>query len=191
MKTDIVQASDALVNSDVERLEFEVNSTADFQALRQKWTERQRIPKLVASPETGDVLLSGPQVIREKLSGDESAGALQVCYVTLEPGPGAPAHHQPTEDELWFAVDGEWEWTVGAQTIQASKGAFAYIPRNTTHTFRNVGTTTATMFTLNTPAGHERGFRKAGELRKIPGADVRGMLKDYGIIFHPPEDKPA
>lgn len=185
MKNDLVKASDARVNTKVEKTDFTVNNSADFQRLRQIWTELPRTPKVLSASDEGDVLLSaGGQVIREMLGGEESAGALQVCYVTLEPGPGAGDHHQPNEDELWFCVEGEWEWTVGEKTIRAGKGAFAYIPRNTTHRFRNVGTTTAVMFTLNTPAGHERGFRRVGESLNTPGVNVREILEAHDIVFH-------
>jgi quercetin dioxygenase-like cupin family protein len=185
MKTDAVTQSDARVNTQVERLDFPIGSIGDFENLRHAWTALPRIPKIVPGPDDAEVILSnGRQVIREMLTGDESAGALQVCFVTLEPGPGAPDHHQPTEDEMWFCIDGDWEWTVGEKTQRVGAGAFAYIPRNTTHRFRNVGTTAARMFTLNTPAGHERGFRRAGESVGDPNIDVRGILAAHGIIFH-------
>lgn len=183
MKPEAVRENDALVNAPVKPLELEVRSSDDFQRLRREWTERPRIPKLVEAAD-GEVLLDGAQMIRCLLSGDESAGSAQVSYITLEPGPGAIDHHQPREDELWFAVEGDWEWTVGEKTMRVGKGAFAYIPRNTTHRFANVGTTTAAMFTLNTPAGHERGFRKVGQHESAPIPEKLAILAAHDFVFH-------
>ncbi|BCW91002.1 hypothetical protein sos41_41790 [Alphaproteobacteria bacterium SO-S41] len=184
MQTDEVRASDARVNVAAVPLVREIRTTDDYQALREAWTALPRLPRLLGAGEGAVILADGRQVIRAVLTGDESAGALQVSYVTLEPGPGAPPHHQPREDELWFALDGEWEWTVGETTMRVGKGAFAYIPRNTTHRFANVGTTTAAMFTLNTPAGHERGFRKAGENPDMSIAERRAVLAAHDFVFH-------
>ena len=64
--------------------------------------------------------------------------------------------------------------------------AFAYAPRDTTHTFANVGDTTAIMLTVNTPAGHERGFQGVNKLNS-EGASVDALQKHFAnhdFLFH-------
>jgi mannose-6-phosphate isomerase-like protein (cupin superfamily) len=184
--------SDALVNSAVDDVPFDVNSNGDYQALRHRWTSLPRIPKFLDGAEVAAsplILSLAGQSIRLLLKGEESAGSLMVAHVTMEPGAmGAPDHHQPSEDELWFAVQGEWEWKIGNETRRVGPGAFAYAPRNTTHAFSNVGKTSATMFTINTPAGHERGFKMINKLTQSnsSGAELQQTLGHHDFVFHSP-----
>jgi quercetin dioxygenase-like cupin family protein len=179
-----VIASDALVNQNVEPISFEVHSTDDFHNLREAWSKRTKIPKVINLDE-GKSIEAGLQHIRMMLSGDESAGGIQVCYDLLEPGVVVPPHYQPYEDELFFVVDGEIEVTVGTETKTLCKGGFGYAPRNTTHAFRNVTDKPASMFTLNTPAGHERGFQAAERILKRGGgpAEIMTELGKHDFIF--------
>jgi quercetin dioxygenase-like cupin family protein len=134
----------------------------------------------------GKPIEAGLQHIRMMLSGDESAGGIQVCYDLLEPGVVVPPHYQPYEDELFFVVDGEIEVTVGDETKVLRKGGFGYAPRNTTHAFRNATDKPASMFTLNTPAGHERGFQAAERILKRGGSltEIMAELGKHDFIFH-------
>jgi quercetin dioxygenase-like cupin family protein len=180
-----VKASDVLVNREVQALPFDVHSPHDFHQLREVWSAQTKIPKLVNLAE-GKPIEAGLQHMRMMLSGDESAGGIQVCYDLLDPGVVVPPHYQPDEDELFFVVDGEIEITVGAQTKILRKGGFGYAPRNTTHAFRNVTDKPAAMFTLNTPAGHERGFQAAERILNNGGTltDVMTELRKHDFIFH-------
>lgn len=185
--------SDARVNQAVPFLEHEIRSAADLQALRELWKGLPRIPKLVQGDEAPIIANSATQCVRLALSSEESAGAVQVCHATLLPGVGAPMHHQPQEDELWFVVEGEFVWTVGAIKQTVRKGGFAYIPRNTTHAFENVTDKPAVMFAINMPGGHERGFMAAAKMRAAgqPTEQVRAALADYDFRFHQLGDQPA
>ena len=185
--------SDARVNQTVSPLEHEITSPADLHELRERWASLPRIPKLLHAQDAPIISNTANQCVRLALSSDESAGAVQVCYVVLKPGLGAPMHHQPEEDELWFAVDGELVWTVGNETRTVRKGGFAYVPRNTTHAFENAGSEPAVMFALNIPGGHERGFMAAAAMRAagLPTEEVRAALKNYDFFFHQLGDAPA
>ncbi len=180
-----VQTSDALVNKYVEPVPFDVRSTDDFHRLREVWSKRQKIPKLL-NLDDGKPIEAGLQHIRMMLSGDESAGGIQVCYDLLEPGVVVPPHYQPYEDELFFVVEGEIEVTVGTETKILRKGGFGYAPRNTTHAFRNATDKPASMFTLNTPAGHERGFQAAERILKRGGTltEIMDELGKHDFMFH-------
>src|SRR5262249_35066226 len=151
---------DALVNTPVERVAFDVQSPNDYHRLREVWGQKTKHPKLL-NLEEGKPIEAGLQHMRMMLCGDERAGGLPVCYDILDPGTVVPGHYQPFEDELFFVVEGEIEVTVGNETKVLRKGGFGYAPRNTTHAFRNTSSNRAAMFTLNTPAGHERGFLAA------------------------------
>lgn len=185
--------SDARVNQPAPQLEHEIRSAADLQALRERWSTLPRIPKLVQGEDCPVISKTQNQCVHLALASEESAGAVQVCYTVLLPGVGAPMHHQPQEDELWFALEGEFIWTVGNETSTVGKGGFAYIPRNTTHAFLNPGDRPAVMFAINIPGGHERGFMAAAKMRAAgqPSEEVRAALKDYDFHFHQPADQPT
>jgi mannose-6-phosphate isomerase-like protein (cupin superfamily) len=114
--------TDHMINRPVEDVKFDLSSRDDYQELRKLWTTLPKIPKLVDGSECPIILDTGGQIIRSLLKGEESAGALMVAMVTLAAGAdGAPNHHQPLEDEFWFALQGEWEWTVGSRRSHAAE----------------------------------------------------------------------
>ena len=182
-----VNAPDATVNTPVDDVDFDVDSSAAYQELRQLWTAMPRVPRLMDATTAPVILSGGGQTIRLLLKGEESAGSLMVAYVSMEPGAGAvPDHHQPFEDELWFAIQGDWEWKIGTETMRVGPGGFAYAPRGTTHTFANLGDTTAIMLTINTPAGHERGFEGLSKLTS-DGASADALAQHFAnhdFVFH-------
>jgi mannose-6-phosphate isomerase-like protein (cupin superfamily) len=182
-----VNSPDDTVNMPVEDVEFEVDSSADYQRLRQRWTALPSVPKLVDAATAPVILSGGGQTIRLLLRGEESAGSLMVAHVSLEPGGNAvPDHHQPFEDELWFAIEGEWEWKIGTETRRVGPGGFAYAPRNTTHAFANVGQSVAIMLTINTPAGHERGFIGLSKLLGEGASEdtIARHFANHDFVFH-------
>ena len=64
-----------------------------------------------------------------------------------------PRHTHSCEDEVWYVLEGEIVFTLGAETRTTGPGSFVYIPRRTPHTFQ-IKSETARWF----------GFGLAGEL---------------------------
>ena len=178
--------SDARVNQPTSFVDHKIESPEDFRRLRKIWKQLPRIPKLVQANECPVIGTTPNQTVHLALSSEESAGAVQVCYAVLQPGVGAPVHHQPEEDELWFAIEGEFVWTVGNEKRTVRKGGFAYVPRNTTHAFENAADEPAIMFAINIPGGHERGFMIASKMRAEGQSteQVHAALKNYDFRFH-------
>src|SRR6186713_2328218 len=117
----------------VARVDMAVDSAADFAVLRQRFRELPARPKVLRTREAGlDISSPGRQSL-SLLIGEETAGVLYSTDVYLSPGFGAPPHHQPTEEELWYLVEGELDVRVGTQSATIRAGAFAFIPRDTTH----------------------------------------------------------
>lgn len=179
--------ADHRVNRAAPTLDLPVTSVGDYRRLRAEMAKLPRTPKLVHAE---DCPPGPPNPIRDSrllLRGEESAGEMMVNYIVAQPGLAAPPHYQLNEDELWFAVSGEWLWTVGDRQMRARQGDFAYIPRDTTHAFVALGVGPAAMFTLNTPAGHERfldiGFRLIQE--NAPPEVRKAHNAAYETVFHP------
>lgn len=171
----------------LERLDFAVGSLADFTELRRRFSALPMAPKIMPSRDTGVDISSPGRKSLTLLVGEETAGVMYATEAHLMPGFGAPPHHQPTEEELWYIVDGELDVRVGTQATTVRAGAFAYIPRNTTHTFKNNRTAPARLLAWDSPAGHERAFEEMGRkaaqgIVEFPA--LRSMFANYGVMIH-------
>ena len=176
----------------VARLEFPIGSPEDFGELRRRFGALPVRPKLVEGRAAGTDISSPGRQSQTLLIGEETAGALYATDVYLSPGFGAPSHHQPTEEELWYLLEGELDVRVGAQRAKLRAGAFAYIPRDTTHAFKNNGTKLARLLAWNSPGGHERAFEEMGRLAKqgvTAFPDLRKMFHRHGVELHPDENQ--
>src|SRR6478752_3174231 len=107
----------------------------------------------VVRPGEATVHQLGDSVIETLLFGARAGAAFDVIRGTVAPGGGPPPHIHRREDEITFVVDGEFEYVVGEQIIRASAGTCLFLPRNVVHHFRNIGTTTGTLFGIATPGG--------------------------------------
>jgi quercetin dioxygenase-like cupin family protein len=97
-----------------------------------------------------------------KATAAQTGGSLMAVEVLAAPGGGPPPHVHAGEDELWYVLDGEFEILMGEETMRASAGAFAFVPRGTLHRFENVGDTPSRVLILFTPGGFEGFFFEAG-----------------------------
>ncbi len=178
----------------VARLDFQVASPGDFEELRRRFTSLPMQPKVLQSRDGGTDISSPGRQSLSLLVGEETAGKLYATDVFLMPGFGAPSHHQPTEEELWYLLEGELDVRVGRRRTTIRAGSFAYIPRKTTHAFRNNGSAPARLLAWNSPAGHERAFEamRAMAARGITAfPDLRDMFRTHEVVMHADENQSA
>ncbi|MBV8135296.1 MAG: cupin domain-containing protein [Deltaproteobacteria bacterium] len=171
----------------VEKTVFSINTSEDFARLRQLWSKLPMIPKVTRVEDAPSVFRLPGSTIKVLMSGEESGGSVSVFYQEVEPGSGAPPHHQPNEEEHFFILEGEMEMTVGNQTITAKPGTFVFAPRNATHAFKNRGTSVCKFLTWNSPAGHERMFEAGQRMGEQGVKDLelrRRTLTAHDTIFH-------
>ena len=82
----------------------------------------------------------------------------------MPPGGVAPAHIHQREDESFYVVEGEFEFSRDGETIRAGAGSLFYVPRGSLHAFKNVGEERGRLLMSQTPGGlHERFFEEIGE----------------------------
>jgi quercetin dioxygenase-like cupin family protein len=115
------------------------------------------------APGEGKALWVAGGLVTLKVGGEDTDGAYSLFEVELQPEVGPPPHVHHREDETFCVLEGELEFLVGERTIRASAESVIYGPRNVPHTFKNVGTTPATMLAFVTPAGIEEFFEEVGE----------------------------
>ena len=96
---------------------------------------------LIVEPNGGERLrFLGASTMRLKVDDVRSSGAIAFYEYLSEPGvQGPPQHVHHAHDETFYVVDGIYEFTIGERVLTLAKGAFVFLPRETPHTFRNVG----------------------------------------------------
>ncbi len=97
------------------------------------------------------------------ITGDETNGAYFMAEVSVAPGGGTPPHIHHREDESFHVLEGTLTIQVGGDTITASAGDFAFLPRGISHSFKNGGGSYAKALVLTTPAGLEGFFSEVFE----------------------------
>jgi quercetin dioxygenase-like cupin family protein len=123
-----------------------------------------------------------------RVHGRDTGGVLSVAESSDQPGGGPPPHIHHREDETFQVLEGEYEFTCGAKTFTARKGATIFAPRGVPHTYRYAGQTPGRLMVTITPAGFEGFFEEVGALspqqQEIPRVIEIG--KKYGLEILPP-----
>jgi len=101
------------------------------------------------------------------ITGEETGGAFFMSEISVAPGGGTPSHIHHREDEAFRLLEGTLTIQVGGNTLTASAGDFAFLPRGIAHSFKNTGDCDAKALVLITPAGLEGFFTEVFE----PAAD--------------------
>lgn len=80
-------------------------------------------------------------------------GAFSLMERTLPPGGRKPPPHIHTHcEEAFYVLDGEVEFSLGANTAIGRRDTFVLVPGGVAHTFGNAGTTPARLLVIHAPA---------------------------------------
>ncbi|MDX6586823.1 MAG: hypothetical protein QOI31_1296 [Solirubrobacterales bacterium] len=110
------------------------------------------------------VATAGPLEIKAR--AEETGGMLTACESVTMPGEGPPFHKHANEDEVMYFVDGSFRLRIADEVMEMAPGSFAFVPRETPHSWQNVSEGQAHMLFLFTPAspGMERFFERLAEV---------------------------
>jgi quercetin dioxygenase-like cupin family protein len=92
------------------------------------------------------------------ITGEDTGGAFFLAEISVPPGWCPPPHIHHREDESFHVLEGTLTVHVGEDTITASPGDFAFLPRGIAHSFKNNSDAPVTALVLVTPAGLENYF---------------------------------
>ena len=92
------------------------------------------------------------------LTGKDTGDAFFMAEVSVPAGGGPPPHIHHREDETFYLLEGTLTIRVGENTITASPGDSAFLPRGIAHSFRNTGNGNARALVVISPAGLENYF---------------------------------
>ncbi len=116
-------------------------------------------------------LIPGPEGLTVKASGQETGGAIGFLEGTSPPGIGPPRHIHHACDEIFYILDGEFEFAFGEELVRATPGTVVFIPRGTVHAPKVVSEKPGRVLVAFTPGGAERAFDEIAELASAPGGD--------------------
>lgn len=119
----------------------------------------------VLAPGEGKVIsLPGATMIFKALSGVGATDFL-VGEFTAEPGFATSGPHwHRTFEELFYIVEGEFDFFVEDHIVRVSPGAFVTISPGIMHDFRNPGSTSARWLGIAAPGGLEHYFEEVQHL---------------------------
>jgi quercetin dioxygenase-like cupin family protein len=125
--------------------------------------ERSTPASAVVRPQgTGPLIWTRGALMELKATHADTHGAYGLVDELLPPGFAPPLHIHHGEDEAFYVLDGQVRFACGAQTHEATAGAFIFLPRGVAHTFRVLGDSPARVLNLLSPAGFERFFEQDG-----------------------------
>jgi mannose-6-phosphate isomerase-like protein (cupin superfamily) len=100
--------------------------------------------------------------VRLKLTSADTAGQSSVAEVTSPAGGGVPPHAHRDMDEVFYVLEGAYDFTLAGRTTTAWPGTLIHVPKGVFHGFRNAGPRPARLLDYHTPGGFERFFEEAG-----------------------------
>ena len=101
-------------------------------------------------------------LVEIKLTAAQTQGVASVMDVSSDPGAFVPPHAHREMDELFYVVEGEYEFDLPRGLVRATPGTFIHVPRGTVHAFRAVGETRAKLIDFHMPGGFERFIEDVG-----------------------------
>jgi quercetin dioxygenase-like cupin family protein len=88
----------------------------------------------------------------------QTGGKLGIFRQTIAPGSGPPTHLHQMEIEFVCVVSGQFRFQVADRVVSVPAGTFVFVPPNTAHTFKNIGTNPGVLLFGVTPGGFEKMF---------------------------------
>jgi mannose-6-phosphate isomerase-like protein (cupin superfamily) len=102
------------------------------------------------------------ETVTIKQNAASTGGKFTIAEITSWPGGGPPAHVHREQDEMFYVLEGTYEFLIGDKREALGAGATVFVPRGTKHTYRKVGDGVGRLFDLHTPGGFEAFFEEAG-----------------------------
>lgn len=108
------------------------------------------------------------ELVNIRLTGKETDGNFTVAEITSPPGGGPPPHRHKTMAELFYVLEGEYEFGVAGRVERVGVGTTVYIAPGVAHYYKNVGRGRARLVDVHTPGGFEAFFEEMG----MPATDL-------------------
>ena len=173
------------------------------------YVERSRTPTLAAPPAIADnheEIIEAPfwvdadagiswkifgLEIIGKVMSRQTSGKYAVVMSNTPPEGGPPLHVHQHEDELFYVLEGTYEFRFGEETVVVNPGDLVHLPRHIPHSFRNIGSEPGVTMNTITPGGFEQFFVEIDQLPKdqpLEPQQIAEIASRYGLQFLPEEN---
>ena len=120
-----------------------------------------------------------------------TAGAMCIFESLVSANDGPPMHIHGREDEMFYVLDGHFQFWCGDETFSGGPGTTALLPRGVPHTYRNIGSTEGRLLVTVTPGGFENFFVDIANEKAVEPAALMAIGARYGLTFLPPKAEAA
>ncbi len=141
---------------------------------------------IISPPGGGDELNIAGNLVLHRAKSTETDGVFSAVELVSEPGTGVSLHVHDNEDELVYVVEGEIDVTLGDQSMKATKGVMALLPRGIPHGFTNVGNTPSRVLDVILPGNFDNYFVEMHNLYSNGEPDpgkVDELAQEYNIRY--------
>jgi quercetin dioxygenase-like cupin family protein len=133
-----------------------------FAHLKQSFRKRSKVFKAAAGEGRlhGHLKLKGvnSNILDVKISGADTEGDLAIFEQTsLSPGRGTPLHIHPSQDEIFYVLDGNYRFKVGEDLFDLATGDSIFLPRQIPHAWTQLSQK-GKMTVILQPAGKLENF---------------------------------
>ena len=129
----------------------------------------------------------GAITLKILLSGSDTDGSMAIFEDIVQPGVGPGRHIHHGQDETFFFLEGSFDVEVGGKLQHMSAGDVAFVPRETVHAFKNVGSGVGRLRYIFSPALQMedmfRAFHDAGNTTGINEEIMTSIAADHGQTF--------
>jgi len=134
----------------------------------------------------------GITALRFKIAPEDSAGAFFLIEQTMHAPGGPPRHVHPAQEELFYALEGEFVVEVGSERFTLSPGDTLWAPRQVPHSWAFLGPGIGRLLVGFSPAGDmERFFREVTKANSMPSQDPE-LWRAHGMeVVGPPLQLPV
>lgn len=100
-----------------------------------------------------------------KAWGKREPGDYDVVEFIFDPGFAGPQPHvHRKHEELWYSLEGQFDFLVGDQAMRIEPGSFIHVPPGVVHDFRNAGSGRARLLLVSSPHGLDHYFEEMAAL---------------------------
>jgi len=130
----------------------------------------------------GPIQLKGvnSNVLRVKISGSDTNGDLAIFEQTsLSQGRGTPLHVHPSQDEIFYVIEGAYQFLVGDQKFKLTVGDSIFLPRAVPHAWTQASEKGKMLVTMQPEGKLEDFFVAMAALERDPTpADVARIFEE-------------
>ena len=126
----------------------------------------------VLAADEGLRLQSGPgRDLIFKVTGEDTAGALDYFIVEVAPHGGPPLHVHHKQEETIHVLKGRFKVRIGDELFELDEGGFAYLPSKVPHAFLNLTDQPAEIVVVYTPGGGHKFYEELGPVTRNGASD--------------------